>query len=73
MNKQQIEELIHRLYRDLGNDPSDLVQIKPVDGTWGTALSYEITRRDNKKAQVHRKGLDDQNDNNIKTSLRTFG
>mgnify|MGYP001562041551 CR=1 FL=1 len=68
----QIEELFCRLYGDLGNDPADLVHIKPMHGKWEDALSYEVTRKDNKKTLVFRKELDDGNENNIKASLSAF-
>jgi len=70
--RAQIEELIHRIYRDLGNDPADLVLIKPMDGSWEDALSYVVTRRDEKKTQVYRRDLDDRNENGIKASLNAF-
>lgn len=72
MNKQQIEKLFHRLYRDLEKDPADLVAIKPMDGTWGNALSYEVTRKDKKKTRVYRQDIDDRNEMSIKASLNAF-
>ncbi len=68
----QIEELFRRLYRESGNDPADL-HIKPVDGKWEDALSYEVTRKDGKRTRVYRKDLDDRNEIAIKASLNAFG
>jgi hypothetical protein len=69
----QIKELFHRLYRESGNDPAELIQIKPVDGKWEDALSYEVTRKDGKRTRVYRKDLDDRNEPAIKISLNAFG
>jgi hypothetical protein len=69
----QIEELFHRLYRESGNDPADLIHIKPVDEKWEDALSYEVTRKDGKRTRVYRKDLDDRNEIAIKSSLILFG
>ena len=67
-----VEELIRRLYQELGGKPEDLLQIKPIDGGWDNALSYEITRKDRKHSTVYRKDLDDGNKQNIKSSLSAF-
>ncbi len=68
----QIENLLYRLYQELGHDPKDLIQINPIDGGWENALSYEVTREDRKKTRIWRKDLDDNNIENIKTCLRQF-
>lgn len=68
----QVEELIRRLYQEAGKDPVDLIQIKPIDGGWDNALSYEVTRKDEKRVKIYRKDLDDGNEQNIKDALRTF-
>jgi len=70
--KERIENLIRRLYGELGNDPSDIAQIKPIDGGWGTALSYRVFRGDKAEAVVRRRDIDDQNEMNIKEALRHF-
>jgi len=67
-----VESLCRRLYQELGRDPADLIQIKPVDGSWHDALSYQITRKDMKHARVYRRDLDDGNSENIRNCLRTF-
>ena len=73
MRKQsEIESLVRRLYQQLGKDPAELLQIKPVDGDWGNALSYEVTRSDKKRARIWRRDLDDSNDQNVKASLSAF-
>jgi len=68
----QVEQLFRRLYQDLGRDPADLIQVRPVDGGWDNALSYEVTRKDKKKTRVWRRDLDDNNNENIKASLNQF-
>ena len=68
----QIENLLHHIYQELGCNPDDLIQIKPIDGGWENALSYEVTRKDHKKARVWRKDLDDNKIENIKICLRQF-
>ncbi|MBI3780564.1 MAG: hypothetical protein HY278_05865 [candidate division NC10 bacterium] len=70
--KTQVEGLFRRLYRDLGNDSAELIQIKPIDGGWDNALSYEVTRRDGKRTSIYRRELDDDNTENIRASLRAF-
>jgi hypothetical protein len=68
----QVEQLFRTLYQDLGRDPAELIQVKPVDGAWDNALSYEVTRKDKKKTSVWRRDLDDNNNENIKASLSHF-
>ncbi|OGP28834.1 MAG: hypothetical protein A2038_04195 [Deltaproteobacteria bacterium GWA2_57_13] len=68
----QVEQLFRSLYQDLGKNPADLIQVRPVDGGWDNALSYEVTRKDKKKTRVWRRDLDDNNNENIKASLRQF-
>jgi hypothetical protein len=68
----QIEQLIRRLYKELGNEPSELIQILPIDGGWDNALSYEITREDKTKTWILRRDMDDNNNGNIKASLSQF-
>jgi len=71
-SKEDIEKLVQQLYSQLGNDPSDLIQIKPKDGDWHNALSYLVTRKDNTVTSIYRRDIDDQNNENIKTSLQNF-
>lgn len=68
----QVEQLFRSLYQDLGRNPSDLIQIRVVDGWWDNAVSYEVTRKDEKKTRVWRRDLDDNNNENIKASLTEF-
>ena len=68
----QVEELFRRLYRELGEDPAKLVQIKPMDGGWDKALSYEVTRIDGKKTRVYRRDLDYNDESAIRNALRAF-
>ena len=68
----QVEELCRRQYQELGGDPSELIQIKPLDGGWENALSYEVLRRDGVRTRIWRQDLDDNNMENIKRSLCRF-
>lgn len=68
----EIELLFHSLYKDLGQDITDIIQIKPRDGGWHDALSYEVTRRDGKRTTVSRKDIDDDNEQNVKIALTRF-
>jgi hypothetical protein len=68
----QVEGLISRLYQRLGKDPADLIQIKPMDGQWHDALSYQVTRRDQTQTRIWRSDLDDGNEGNIIQSLKGF-
>ena len=68
----QVEGLISRLYQQLGKDPADLIQIKPMDGQWQDALSYQVTRQDQTQTRIWRSDLDDGNERNIMRSLQGF-
>ena len=68
----QVQQLFRRLYQELGRDPTELIQIKPVDGGWDDALSYEVTRQDNMRTRVWRRDLDDNNNTGIKACLSQF-
>lgn len=68
----QVEGLISRLYQQLGEDPENLIQIKPMDGQWHDALSYQVTRRDQTQTRIWRSNLDDGNERNIMQSLQGF-
>lgn len=70
--QRDVESTVRRLYQKMGRDPSELLQIKPIDGGWDNALSYEITRSDLKHARIYRCDLDDQNDRQVAKSLRRF-
>jgi hypothetical protein len=48
----EVEGIISRLYQQLGKDPTDLVQIKPIDGQWHNALSYQVTRQDQTQTRI---------------------
>jgi len=67
-----VESIVQRLYERIGRDPSELFQIRPIDGGWDNALSYEITRSDMKRARIYRHDLDDQNEQEIASCLRRF-
>jgi len=68
----EVEGIISRLYQQLGKDPADLIQIKPMDGQWHDALSYQVTRRDQRQTRIWRSDLDDGNERNIMQSLQGF-
>ena len=68
----EVEELIQRLFKEIGYDPAELIQIKARDGGWEDALSYEITRKDGKRARIDRCDLDDGNEQGMKNALRGF-
>ena len=70
--QREVESLLRRLYADSGRDPADLLHIKPQDGGWHDALSYEVTRRDDKRTKVLRKDLDDNSEQNVKAALMQF-
>lgn len=70
--QDRVEELIRNFYQELGGNPADLIQIKPIDGGWDNALSHEITRNDKTRTSVHRSDLDDKNKQNIMGSLQEF-
>lgn len=70
--RADVESLCRSLYQGLGQDPGDLIQIRPIDGGWHDALSYEITRKDLKRTRIYRRDLDDNNTANIQDCLRTF-
>ena len=71
-DEQGIRRLIEHLYASLGNDVQLLVSIIPRDGTWGTALSYEVVRADGKRARVLRRAIDVEDHQAIRDSLRQF-
>ena len=68
----EVEATIQRLFQKIGNDPAELIQIKPRDGGWDNALSYEITRKDGKRARIYRRVLDDGNEQGMMDALRGF-
>lgn len=67
-----VESLIRRLLSEMGDDPADMIQIRPFDGGWEDALSYGITSRDGRQARIYRRDLDDGNEQEMKKALRTF-
>lgn len=70
--QSEVEGLIRRLCQEIGFDPTDVIQIKPIDGGWENALSYNITRRDGKQTTIYRRDLDDRNELALKNALRGF-
>jgi len=67
-----MEELIQGLFQEIGYDPAELIQVKPKDGSWENAISYEITRKDGKRTRIYRRDLDDGNEQGMKNALRGF-
>lgn len=67
-----VEALCRQLYEELGRDPAELVQIRPIDGGWADALSYEVTRSDRKQTRIWRRDLDYNDIESIKTCLSQF-
>jgi len=68
----ELEGLIRRLFQEVGYNPADLIQVKPIDGGWEDALSYVITRKDGKQTSIYRRDLDDGNEQETKNALRGF-
>jgi len=69
ITRARIEELIRRLYQEVGGRPADLIQIRPIDGGWENALSYDISHRDGRKIRIFRKALDDDNEQEVRNAL----
>lgn len=67
----RIRRLIHYLCREQGDERRHFV-IKPRDGGWDNALSYEVTRRDGKRAYLWRANLEDDNIDAMRASLNNF-
>ncbi len=70
--QSEVEQLVRRLYKGLGSDSANLVQISPIDGSWENALSYDVKRKDGKKTKIYRRDLDDRNEQAIATALKDF-
>jgi hypothetical protein len=69
----EVEKIIRQCFSELGRNPHDLIQIKLKDGsTSETALSFEITDKDHRKATVFRKSLDDDDKQAIRDALSNF-
>ena len=64
--------MIRRLFQEIGGDPADLLEIKPIDGGWENALSYKVARKDGKQTRIYRRHLDDSDEQEIKNALRGF-
>lgn len=70
--RDEIELLVKNIYKASGNDPDDLSQIKPVDGSWHDALSYDVTRSDGKQTRIFRRDIDDKQESSIAAALSSF-
>ena len=70
--EQEIKNMIYSLYQQLGLDPTDLEFIKPNDGGWGYALSYDIVIKDGAVARIYRKDIDDSATAQLLAGLRQF-
>lgn len=70
--EQEIKNMIYGLYQQLGLDPAELAFIKPNDGVWGNALSYDIQRKDGAVARINRKDIDDSATAQLLAALRQF-
>lgn len=70
MNSQEaIEEYICHLYQQAGGNSSDIAYIRPIDGSWGSALSYHVFNKDGVHAVIMRSDIDDGIPQNIKVAL----
>lgn len=70
--QSEVENLVRRLYKEIGSELSDLVQISPLDGEWENALSYSVARKDGKQTTIYRRHLDDRDELALKNALRGF-
>lgn len=70
--EQEIKDMSYSLYQQLDLDPTDLVCIKPKDGDWGYALSYDIVRKDGAVAKIYRKDIDVSATAQLLAALRQF-
>ena len=71
-SRAEIEKIICVSYGVIGCEIRDIAHIRPRDGDWENALSYEVTLKDGRKAFVLRKHLNDNNAQAIKDSLIGF-
>jgi len=67
--REDIESLIHGLYRQLGGNPVE-IRIKPQHGGWGDALVYKITRSDGAETGILRQHIDDKRCDKIAAALK---
>lgn len=66
----EITNLIQELYHEIGGILDDIAHIMPNDGGWGTALSYEVSKKDGKNIRIFRREIDDKENEKIKGVLR---
>ncbi len=71
-SRADIDKIICDSYGEMGCDIRDVAHIRPQDGEWKNALSYEVTLKDGRKAFVQRKDIDDNNAQAIQNSLKGF-
>ena len=71
-SRAEIDNIICNSYGKIGCDIRDIAHVRPQDGDWENALSYEVNLKDGRKAFVLRTHMDDSNTQEIQNSLRGF-
>ena len=71
-SRTEIDKIICDSYGDIGCDIRDIAHVRPQDGKWENALSYEVTLKDGRIAFVLRKDIDDNKPQAIQNSLRGY-
>lgn len=60
--KEMVEAHLRKLGEEAGGDPNARVFIKPNDGGWLNALSYNLVTKDGRSVRIFRRHLDDCDD-----------
>lgn len=69
----QVEQTIRAVIKEVGFSPDHVLQIKPKDGGWENALSFEILNDAGKRASIFRSDLEDGNKSALKQVLQDMG
>jgi hypothetical protein len=69
---QSITSLIVECYTRTGGIPDDIAFIRPRDGDWSNALSYQVVKNDRSWCTVYRRAIDDDDINEIISCVRRF-
>lgn len=70
--RAEIDPIICTSYGAIGGDIREVAHIRPEDGGWDNARSYEVTLKDGRKALVARRYVDDENRVSVMDALRGF-
>ena len=71
-NEKEVNNLLQRLYGQIGGDPASITTVRPLYGGWHNALRYEVSRADGATTMIEREDILQSNEAALTDALKQF-